>query len=383
MRIVVFLTIVLGILALMTGVVGWRLSAALALSTAHTRWLWLLVVLLSLSTVLSMVTRGSEIAATRWLAWVGYPWLGFLFLLFVAALLEQVPQAALWASAKMGLGAEWDPGRRAFLSRGIAVGFSGVAIWLGLWGLHSARPPITVTRTQVRLRNKAWSSDKPFRIVQLTDVHVGKTVRTSFIDKVVAQVNELKADVVVITGDLVDGSVEALGPIVARLGNLESRFGTFFVTGNHEYYSGAKAWVQFLRSQGIAVLENEGLVVGEGAHRVSLAGVNDIHADGDEAPDSKRACQACDVSLPLVLLAHQPRQFFDSLSERFDLMLSGHTHGGQIFPFNFLVKLQQPFTAGLHEHDGSQIYVSRGTGYWGPPMRVGAPSEIALIELTG
>lgn len=382
MRIAVFVAIVLLVLTLMIWVVGTRLLVALALPEGQARWIWGALIVLSLGTVSSLFTRGSEIAAVRWLAWVGYAWLGFLFLLFVAALVELVPQLALWVGSKLDLGSGWEPERRAFISRMLALGFSSAALVAGVWGIRSARPPILVTRTRVESR-KPWKSERPFRIVQLTDVHVGKTVRSSFIDRIVAQTNELSADIVVITGDLVDGSVHALGPIVARLSGLKSNFGTYFVTGNHEYYSGAEEWMAFLRAQGIVVLENQGLTVGEGAHRISLAGVNDLHAWGTAAPDSAKACADCEQSLPLVMLAHQPRQFVEALPQKFDLMLSGHTHGGQIFPFNYLVRLQQPFTAGLHERDGAQIYVSRGTGYWGPPMRVGAPSEIALIELSG
>ncbi len=382
MRWVVFLAVVFSVLALMTWVAGQRIVQSLALPPGQSRWVWVAVVLLSASTLFSFVTRGSEVAAIRWVAWLGYPWLGFLFLFFIAGIAQLLPQAALWGAAKVGMLGDIEPARRDFLSRAVAMGFTGVATLAGAWGMWSVRPPVLVTRHTARTK-KAWQSDRPFRIVQLTDIHVGKTVRAGFIDGIVRQVNALDADIVVITGDLVDGSVSALGPIVARLSNLRSRFGSYFVTGNHEYYSGAREWVAFLREQGITVLENEGRIVGEGSHRVSLAGVNDLHAHGSGTPDPKLACADCDSSLPLVMLAHQPKQFFDALPFGIDLMLSGHTHGGQIFPFNYLVKLQQPFTAGLHEHDGAQIYVSRGTGYWGPPMRLGAPAEIAVIEVDG
>jgi uncharacterized protein len=189
-------------------------------------------------------------------------------------------------------------------------------------------------------------------------------------------VNALRPDLVAGTGDLVDGSVRELGRAVAHLGRLQARHGVYFVTGNHEYYSGAEEWVAHLETLGIKPLRNEHVRIGdEGGF--DLAGIDDHSA----RPDLKKALGGRDASRACVLLAHQPRgiELADELGV--DLQLSGHTHGGQMFPWNLLVRLQQPFVAGLHKLRRAQIYVSCGTGYWGPPMRVGAPAEITEIEL--
>jgi predicted MPP superfamily phosphohydrolase len=217
-----------------------------------------------------------------------------------------------------------------------------------------------------------------FRIVQLSDLHVGSTIQRSFVDRVVDRTNDLAPDLVAVTGDVADGFVPELRDHVAPLGRLRAPLGTFFVTGNHEYYWDPRGWMRELERLGIDVLSNEHRLIERGRGRLLLAGVTDLsaasnpHAAVAGAPDS-------DVR---ILLAHQPRSAFAAQDAGFDLQLSGHTHGGQYFPFNVLVRLFQPFVAGLHRLEAMWLYVSRGTGYWGPPLRFGAPSEITLIELT-
>jgi len=222
-------------------------------------------------------------------------------------------------------------------------------------------------------------------LVQLSDVHVGPTIGKSFIKTIVGRCNEERPDAVVITGDLVDGSVAQLREHVAPLANLKSRYGTFFVTGNHEYYSGAEAWEAELRRLGIRVLRNERVVLGDVGASIDLAGVDD-HTAGrmlpHHGPDASKIITGRDVERELVLLAHQPKEIELAQQMGAGLQLSGHTHGGQLWPFTGLVRLAQPYISGLYEHDEqTQIYVSRGTGYWGPPMRLMAPAEITKIVL--
>jgi predicted MPP superfamily phosphohydrolase len=220
-----------------------------------------------------------------------------------------------------------------------------------------------------------------YSIVQLTDVHIGPTLGREFLEGVVRAANDLAPDMVVITGDLVDGSVEELGPLVEPLARLRAKDGVFFVTGNHEYYSGADAWIAHLRTLGIRVLRNERVPV-RGAFE--LAGVDDA-SSGRMLPghgeDVARAVSGRDMSLPLVLLAHQPKTLHAAKAAGVDLQISGHVHGGQMVPFNWLAKLDQPVVSGLHLIEKTWIYVSTGTGYWGPPMRVGSGSEVTHIEL--
>jgi hypothetical protein len=224
-----------------------------------------------------------------------------------------------------------------------------------------------------------------FTIVQISDIHVGPTIRGRYVEAIVEAVNRLKPDVVAITGDLVDGSVAELAGQVAPLARLVSRDGSFFVTGNHEYYSGADAWMAQLEGLGIHVLQNRHVVIERGGAKLVLAGVADYsagHFDASHRSDPQAAIAGAPADAAIkVLLAHQPRSAAAAARAGFDLQLSGHTHGGQFLPWNFLVKLQQPFTAGLHVMDQLRIYVSRGTGYWGPPKRFGAPSEITEVRL--
>jgi uncharacterized protein len=224
-----------------------------------------------------------------------------------------------------------------------------------------------------------------FTIAQISDIHVGPTIKRPYLARIVEAVNALGADMVAVTGDLVDGSVRELGPHVAPLATLASRHGTFFVTGNHEYYSGAGPWVVELRRLGLTVLMNEHVVLEHGGAALVIAGVTDHsaqHFDPAQASDPGAAIAGAPAHAGArLLLAHQPRSAEAAEQAGFDLQLSGHTHGGQFLPWNLFVPLQQPFTAGLHRLRRLWIYTSRGTGYWGPPKRLGAPSEITRLRL--
>jgi|SRR6185312_5358191 len=223
-----------------------------------------------------------------------------------------------------------------------------------------------------------------FTIAQISDIHVGPTIKRPFVEKMVDRVNRLDADVIAITGDIVDGSVGELRHHTAPLARLEARHGTYAVTGNHEYYSGANAWVSELKRLGATVLLNEHVVIERGGASLALAGVTDFsahHFDPSHRSDPGRALDGAPENAVKVLLAHQPRTAPAAADAGYDLQLSGHTHGGQFWPWNFFVRLQQPFTAGLNRLGRMWVYINRGTGYWGPPMRFGIPSEITRIRL--
>jgi predicted MPP superfamily phosphohydrolase len=309
--------------------------------------------------------------------WIAYTWLGVLFFLVFALGASDVLRAI---ALRVHDVPPDDLERRRAISRFFAAGAAVAGLGASGAALVNALSPVAVTRVKVAIRNLARGA-RGYRIVQISDVHVGPTIGKEFIESIVSRINALSPDLVAITGDLVDGSVEELSEHVAPLAKLRAKDGVFFVTGNHEYYSGADAWIAHLGTLGIKVLRNERVAI-RGGEGFDLAGIDDVsaHIPGHGA-DLERALRGRDAARPCVLLAHQPRGIERADALGVDLQLSGHTHGGQLFPWNFFVRLQQPFVAGLHALARAQIYVSRGTGYWGPPMRLGAPAEITEIEL--
>ncbi|NMM07935.1 metallophosphoesterase [Polaromonas sp.] len=317
--------------------------------------------------------------------WAGLLFLGLFSSLLVLTLARDALLVVLWLVNGLVPGwlllAPWRTvSAQAVLLLGLAVTL------LGFW---NARRTAVVRRVDVPIKGlpAAWHG---FTVAQISDVHVGPTIGRGYLQRIVSRVNALQADLVAITGDLVDGRVSELAAQVAPLAGLSSRHGTFFVTGNHEYYSGAHAWIDELRRLGLTVLINQHVVLsspsvpGQVSAQLVLAGVTDYsagHFDAAHASDPAAALLGAPLDAVRLLLAHQPRSAVAAAEAGFDLQLSGHTHGGQFYPWNLLVRMQQPFTAGLHKLQDLWVYTSRGTGYWGPPKRFGAPSEITLLRL--
>ena len=264
-----------------------------------------------------------------------------------------------------------------------AIGVMALVPAITLVGFFMARRVAPVTDVEIPVEGLAHALHG-FTIAQISDLHVGPTIRRPWVEKIVVRVNGLAADMVAITGDLVDGDVRELAAHTEPLSRLESRHGTYVVTGNHEYYSGANAWIRELRRLGARVLLNEHVVLDHDGATLTVAGVTDFsahHFDPSHRSDPHAAARGAPEDATKVLLAHQPRSAHHAASAGYDLQLSGHTHGGQFWPWNFFVRLQQPFTAGLERVGKMWLYISRGTGYWGPPMRFGIPSEITRIRL--
>ncbi len=310
------------------------------------------------------------------MAWVAYVWMGFAFYLFLLLALGDATRALAWAAGALPA----DPERRRFVARALAAAVAAVAMLVGLGGVANVVRGFVVRRVRVPLA-KLPPSASGYGIVQITDVHVGPTIGRGFVEAIVREANALAPDMVVITGDLVDGSVEELGHLVEPLRGLRARHGVFFVTGNHEYYSGADAWIAYLGTLGVRVLRNERVAIGDA---FDLAGVDDTSAHTilpGHGQDVAKALAGRDPGRAVVLLAHQPKALRDAVPHGVDLQISGHVHGGQMFPFNWLARLDQPLVAGLHRVGETWAYVSTGTGYWGPPMRVGPSSELTHIEL--
>ncbi len=272
-----------------------------------------------------------------------------------------------------------DVSRRLFLARAVAITAGLASVGVVSSGIGSAMGPPQLKRVQIPLAKLPRSADG-LRIALIADIHLGPLRGVSHTRRIVDMVNGLDADVIAIVGDLVDGSVVELGAAAAPLAELRSRYGAFFVTGNHEYYSGYEEWNDEVARLGLRPLRNEWLEI---AGSIDLAGVNDVTGQSyGDAPDFDKALAGRDPSRPVVMLAHQPIQATDAAARGVDLQLSGHTHGGQMVPFNLIVKVaQQPVVSGLGEVDGMPVYVTNGAGFWGPPVRVGAPPDITLVQL--
>jgi predicted MPP superfamily phosphohydrolase len=378
-------------LAVVTLVIGgvhfylWsRLVRAAAWSPGITRGLGIAFAVMALLTPIAIgFSRTLPRSIGQVVAYVAYVWFGFVILMFFTTAASEALRLLLHV-ADLARGAPDDPARRTFLARVLSGGIVGIAAIAGISGLAAALGEVGVKRVAIKLSR--WPAALAgFRIAQLTDVHIGPTIGGTWLREVVRRTNELEADIVVITGDLVDGSVAELREHTAALAELRAKRGVYFVTGNHEYYSGVDEWLDELVRLGIRPLRNERVSIGDGDDAFDLAGVDDWSTRRGNIPghgaDLKKALAGRDPGRAVVLLAHQPIQATEAADLDVGLQLSGHTHGGQIFPWGFLVKLQQGFVAGLDRLGATQIYTSCGTGYWGPPMRVGAPSEIALLEI--
>jgi len=351
--------------------------------------------------------RALDPAAARWIAWPGYVWLALMFYLLVVLLLlelpllvvrlvirsGQAPSPAAPAWGREAPGAAPAPtaveppatakqlGRRLVLARGGALAAGAVAVGLTGYGMTSALGAPRVTRLTVPLRRLGTGLDG-LRMAVVSDIHLGPTLGRRHTERIVEMINEQSPDLVAVVGDLVDGTVAELGDAAAPLADLVSRHGSFFVTGNHEYYSGSGPWLAVLERLGLRPLRNERVEIRRGAAVLDLAGVNDPNGvDEGDGPDFDAALDGRDPDRPVVLLAHQPVQVHEAASRGVDLQLSGHTHGGQLYPFHYLVRLQQPVVSGLHRFGDTQLYVTNGAGFWGPPVRVGAPPEIVMMTL--
>ena len=377
--------------------VGWRIAPALDGFVAFEHGGALFWVLLVASALLMpmglMARRFYSRAVTVALTWLGLIFMGLFSSLFVLTLLRDGVLVLAWLASAISsiVGVDSDTahallGSLQTLSAAF-VPILGVAVTA--WGFWNARRTARVVRVDVPIVGLP-AALHGFTVAQISDIHVGPTIKHAYLSRIVARVNALGADMVAITGDLVDGRVADLQQHVQPLALLKSTHGTFFVTGNHEYYSGAHAWIDELRRLGLTVLMNEHVVLrhgraGQDPAQMVLAGVADFtahHFDKAHRSDPAAAMRGAPVDATMrMLLAHQPRSAQAASDAGFDLQLSGHTHGGQFWPWNHFVQFQQPFTSGLNKVKDLWVYTNSGTGYWGPPKRFGVPSEITHLRL--
>jgi len=364
------LVALLGLLHLL---LAWRLLAPWPLGVQGVGAALLLALYLTLVAAIDPIFGRSDRPR---LLWAGLLATGFFSSLTVLTLLREPLLLTAWLFSWPGA-APWT------FSQTSSAAVVALALMASALGFLNARRLPAVREVQVPVTGLPPEL-AGFRIAQISDLHVGLTIRRHFVQRVVDRVNRLQADAVAITGDTIDGQVHELREHTAPLGTLRARHGVFAVTGNHEYYSGAPAWIAEFRRLGLRVLMNEHVVIEHQGAGLVLAGVPDYtahHFERGHASDPQAALAGAPPGLPRVLLAHQPRTAPAAAAAGFQLQLSGHTHGGQFLPWRWFVPLQQPYVAGLHRHEGLWVYVSRGTGYWGPPKRLGAPSEISVLTL--
>lgn len=363
------------------GYLGWRLVGPSGLSGWARVVAWGLVLgfalLLPLGLASRFLLRGAALDVG---AWVGFVAIGFFSFVFTLTVLRDLGWLVMMASSTLPA----DPVRRQSLLHLTNLALLGTSVALSGLGALGARRRAAVVDVVVPIQNLPEALEG-FTVVQITDLHIGGTIKKGYIDAVVDAVNALDADLVAVTGDVVDGSVAELADHAAPLARLQGRHGVFLCTGNHEYYSGANEWCAEFARLGMRPLLNAHVVVNHGGADVVVAGVTDFNAHTvlpEHQTDPSKAIDGAPDSGLKLLLAHQPRSCFVAAECGYDLQLSGHTHGGQFFPWMFFVALQQPFTAGLDRCKNLWVYTSRGTGYWGPPVRVGAPSEITRLRMT-
>jgi uncharacterized protein len=375
-----FLIVTTTLVGLLHYYIGARLLGQLAWPTVVI-WLgWAGLIASALLQPIAFLARGFSNQSLRdGVSWVAMTVMGLFSSLLVFTVLRDVlllAMAGLHASNLIQVNFTAVEQQSALLA--VVAAFS-----ISIIGFFNARKLARVVNVTVPLRDLP-DSLHGFKIVQISDIHVGPTIKQGYLSRIVQQVNSLEADLVAITGDLVDGRVHELAEHTRPLATLEARHGSFFVTGNHEYYSGALAWINELERLGVRVLLNEHVQLTHEGATLVLAGVTDYtagHFYNDHHSDPQAAIAGAPADAPKILLAHQPRSAEAAEAAGFDLQLSGHTHGGQFWPWKYFVPLQQPYVAGLHRLQDLWIYVSRGTGYWGPPNRFGSPSEITCLTL--
>lgn len=385
-----FLVLFLTLIGIVYGYAGWHLISPLELEATLGLSASLAVLCFGLLPPITLLFRRT-LQGKRWhdqFCWFTYVSMGFFVLTFLLLLSRDVAWLAWDAAILIVKLASESPEATAqtdvFHASSSNPAVMVVAIFMFAHGFYQARRRPRVAQIDVPLPHLPEAL-VGFRIAQISDLHVGPTIKASFVRKIVESVRSTEPDLIAFTGDLADGSVARLASHVQPLADLRAAHGSYFVTGNHEYYSGVDDWLTVIESLGFRTLINEHVLIERGDGRILLVGVTDDGAGemaAGHVSDPAGAISGAPAADLRILLAHQPKTAIGAEGLGIDLQLSGHTHGGQFIPWQLFVKLQQPYLAGIYRRGSCWIYVNRGAGYWGPPLRVGAPAEIALLRLT-
>lgn len=390
-----FRFIVLTIATLLTLYLGWRLINPAPLSRVRKVAAWLLVAITMFVHPLLRHAHhsGWEGDVVNVIYWVGYSFFGLASILVVLMIVRDLPILARRTTAyftklstrrsKRPYFTGPDKSRRRFLLNATNATLLAATVPLSGYATYEANRKPSVIANDLMVPGLPHGLDG-FTIAQISDTHIGLTLGRDWARKVVDEIQALSPDMIVHTGDMVDGSVPALRDAVQPFEDLRADHGVWFCTGNHEYYSGVLPWLNKIRQLGMTPLVNEHRLVDTGKGTILLAGVTDYaaarilpaHASSPEA--AMAGAPAHDVS---ILLAHRPRSVYAGSAAGFDIQLSGHTHGGQYFPYTLAIHLFQPYVRGQYHHENTLLYVNQGTGYWGPPMRLGTVPEITLHTL--
>ena len=366
---ILFFIAFLGVFILLNMYISKRLIKKLDINDSNKKYLHLFL-LINFFGIIGYMLGRYYVDIPNWLYFLFSLPIGILFLLFCTAIIYDISRVVL---SKTPLSSS----RRVFFKKSLDISSFIFASSLSARAMYEAKY-VKLEKVDVTIKYL----QKEYTLVQLSDIHIGGLIDAAFIKEIVQRVNALNPDIVVITGDLVDIDISKAEAPLDALKALKSTYGTYFIVGNHEYFHGIEKIMSRVKSLGIRVLENENVYIGEDSRGFNLAGVYDVfgYRVDHHLPDLSQALKN-KKDVPTILLAHQPK-YIEELGEGVDLVLSGHTHGGQLYPFKFLVQLAQPYISGLHQHTKNlQIYVNKGTGFWGPPMRLGATSEITEIKL--
>ncbi len=348
-------------------------------------WLILLFFYLALVTHLYLRITGRITGFDVYLAWSGYLFMGLASCLYLLVVSRDLVLILAWVSKKTAPflkrskpGCATDPGRRAFLMKASSAVIAGTGLTAAGTGLYLAlKEPVVVPVTLTLPPHARGLAG--LTLVQFSDLHAGPTIGFEFIQRVSTTIASLNPDIIVFTGDLADGSPEELSYALSSLSSLSAPLGKFYITGNHEYYFGALRWIRHAETLGFTPLLNTHQVISHNQSRLVMAGVTDMRASamipGHSSSPGAAFENAPDNSFR-ILLAHHPASVYQADGLDVDLQLSGHTHGGQYLPFNLAVRMEHPFVKGLYRHNGTRVYVNQGTGYWGPPLRLGTEPEI-------
>ena len=381
-----FVSVVIVVLLLIHGYVAWRIIPIIGISFFQSMVAYTVIFLLSLMPLLPILLRisGNESKLIDRISFFGYTSLGFFtlsFIIFVTKdfIFQLYPLIEGLFHTKQPV----DSSKRDFLKKSISIAMIGLAGTATGFGFYSSRKGPTVINQDIFLESLPPGFEN-FTIAQISDLHVGPTIKRPYVENVFEKIAFRNPDLIVITGDLVDGSVKYLSPELEPFKDMIAPHGTYFVTGNHEYYSGVEPWLDETDRLGMKNLINTNEIISKSGDEIAIAGITDLNAHQiklSHKSDPELALASLPKDITKIVLAHQPNSIHAVHKVGADLQLSGHTHGGQFWPFSYPVKLASTYLAGYYDHFGTKIYVNRGTGYWGPPLRIGVPAEITMISL--